>query len=189
MGVLSRIEVSSNPCEASERIADSLPAPTPLTTTEIRETPTRFAFSAVASATREAAKGVDFFVPLKPIAPAEVCANTSPFSLVKEIMVLFHVARICATAVAGPRRCPSPYSATRRTALSTASRSCSNSSVLFLIIRFFPISLCLFHLSLPGSYGLAHVSAHGPGICFCALPSHRQTLAVSNAPVRTQVLK
>src|SRR3989344_3283284 len=150
----------------------------PRTTTEIRLTPTRLAFSANASATREAANGVDFFVPLKPTAPAEECAKTSPRSFEREIRVLFQVARIWATPKTAPTLGGEFWATTFRTAVSTSSRSLISSSVFCVTIRFLPI-LFLLYLALARTNGFSYVAADGPRISFCALTPYWQVSLVA----------
>ena len=69
-------------------MADSLPEPIPLTKTEIFSTFNFLAVKQMLSATLEAAKGVAFFVPLKPIDPALAQVKTLPLRSVKVIIVL-----------------------------------------------------------------------------------------------------
>lgn len=81
------------PCVASDRIADSRPLPIPFTKMKTRETPNAFAFSASASATRDAANGVDFLDPVNPIDPEETQARTLPRSSQSESITLLYEAR------------------------------------------------------------------------------------------------
>ena len=69
-------------------MADSLPAPIPFIKTSIFSMPNFLHIPAMDSATREAAKEVDFFVPLKPTAPADFVAKTCPLESVRVIIVL-----------------------------------------------------------------------------------------------------
>ena len=67
---MSFIETTFNPCDIKVLTADSLPAPMPLTKTSILSTmPIFLQIFAMVSATLEAAKEVDFLVPLKPPLP------------------------------------------------------------------------------------------------------------------------
>src|SRR3990167_6022728 len=88
IGVMSLMNVTFMPRLASARMADSRPEPTPFTRTMTSSTPARFAFSTTVSATRAAANGVAFFVPLKPIVPADDQASTAPRASVSVIIVL-----------------------------------------------------------------------------------------------------
>lgn len=69
-------------------MAESLPLPTPLIKTSISSLPTVFNFSTMAETTLEAANGVAFLGPEKPIDPAEAQAKTSPLLVVAVIIVL-----------------------------------------------------------------------------------------------------
>ena len=70
IGVTSLIAVISNPAVCNALIADSLPAPGPLTKTSTVFRPCSIAAFAAASATSPAANGVLFLEPLKPSSPA-----------------------------------------------------------------------------------------------------------------------
>ena len=59
------------PAACIDRIADSLPAPGPFTTTSTSLRPLSAAFLAALSAAMPAANGVDFFEPLKPALPVD----------------------------------------------------------------------------------------------------------------------
>jgi hypothetical protein len=78
IGVTSSIARIFSPDAASERMADSRPAPGPLTRTSTSRTPIFIAFSATFSAAFCAAKGVLLREPLKPIVPAESQQSVSP---------------------------------------------------------------------------------------------------------------
>src|SRR5699024_5395003 len=78
-GVTSRIAVTSRPAACNERIADSRPAPGPLTVTSNDFIPSSIADFAAASAAICAAKVVDLREPLYPSAPAELQPITLPW--------------------------------------------------------------------------------------------------------------
>ena len=67
---MSLIEIISNPFAAKDLIAESLPDPIPLTKIITFSIPIFWVACDIASATLDAAKGVDFFAPLNPIDPA-----------------------------------------------------------------------------------------------------------------------
>ena len=69
IGVTSRIDFTSMPTVCSARIADSRPAPGPLTFTSSDRRPYAFAALAAAIAACVAANGVPFRDPLNPIPP------------------------------------------------------------------------------------------------------------------------
>src|SRR5680860_501206 len=87
-GVLSLIEEMATPLEINERIEDSRPEPTPLTTISISFKPAAIALSANCSATFPAAKGVPFLAPLNPREPEEDHKTAPPLSSAKSIVVL-----------------------------------------------------------------------------------------------------
>ena len=68
----------SMPFAWSARIADSRPAPGPVTRTSTERTPFSFACSAQLAAASWAAKGVPLREPLKPMRPADDQASTPP---------------------------------------------------------------------------------------------------------------
>src|SRR5262249_18817166 len=78
-------------------MADSRPAPGPLTRTSISLRPNLVARSAAISAARWAANGVLLRLPLNPTVPAEAKHNVSPLVSVMVTMVLLKVALIWAT--------------------------------------------------------------------------------------------
>jgi len=82
------IETTSNPLAIKDLIADSLPDPIPFTETCTFSIPNFLATRTMASATLEAAKGVAFFVPLKPMLPELTHPKIFPWRSDKEIMVL-----------------------------------------------------------------------------------------------------
>src|SRR5690606_37735602 len=122
-------------------IADSRPEPGPWTFTWTRRTPSESASRAHCSAATVAAKGVDFFDPLKPALPAVPQATALPCAAVIVMSVLLKVALTCATPSA---------------------------STTFLV--FFPIAITWSPSSCPRSRGAAPSScgrwcayaAHGP---------------------------
>jgi hypothetical protein len=79
-----------------ERIADSLPEPGPLTKTSTSFTPRSSAFFAALSAAMPAAKGVDFFEPLKPELPVDAHVSVLPSLSVMVTMVLLNDASMWA---------------------------------------------------------------------------------------------
>ena len=70
IGVTSLIDVISNPAVCKALIADSRPAPGPLTYTSTVFSPCSIAAFAAVSATSPAANGVLFLEPLNPSPPA-----------------------------------------------------------------------------------------------------------------------
>ena len=90
-GVISRIKVISNPVAWRARIAVSLPAPGPQTSTSAFFTPWVIASLLAFSAAICAANGVPFFAPLNPMAPAEAQEIVSPETLVIVTIVLLNV--------------------------------------------------------------------------------------------------
>lgn len=86
------IVVTSRPAVCNERIAVSLPGPTPFTTTSTFLIPESNAILPAFSAANPAANGVDFLLPLKPIAPLEAQATTLPSLSVIVVIVLLKVA-------------------------------------------------------------------------------------------------
>src|SRR5262245_8302519 len=86
-------------------MADSRPAPGPLTRTSTSLTPNLEAFSAHASAARWAAYGVLFRLPLNPAVPADAVHNVSPAVSVMVTIVLLNVDWMCATPRLTFRRC------------------------------------------------------------------------------------
>ena len=70
IGVMSRISLTSTPEALSVRIADSRPAPGPLTNTFTFLSPKSYAVFFYSSSASCAAYGVFFLDPLKPILPA-----------------------------------------------------------------------------------------------------------------------
>ena len=86
------MEFNSIPLAINARIADSLPVPTPLTTTFDSFTPIASAFSPIRSPTFATAKKVPFLAPRKPKAPADDQKTTLPLLSEKETFVLLKVA-------------------------------------------------------------------------------------------------
>src|SRR5215469_4534416 len=86
-----------SPADCKAVMADSRPAPGPLTRTSTSLRPYFAAFSAAVSAARWAAKGVLLRLPLKPTVPAEAKHSVSPLVSVIVTMVLLNVALMCAT--------------------------------------------------------------------------------------------
>src|SRR5262245_36785032 len=86
-------------------MADSRPAPGPLTRTSTSFTPNLEAFSAHASAARWAAYGVLLRLPLNPAVPAEAVHKVSPAVSVIVTIVLLNVDWMCATPRLTLRRC------------------------------------------------------------------------------------
>src|SRR5262249_23419812 len=98
IGVVSLIDLMSSPLACSARIADSRPAPGPVTRTSTDRTPCSFAPSAQLAAASCAAKGVPLREPLKPIRPAEDQARTPPSWSAIAMIVLLKEACTVATA-------------------------------------------------------------------------------------------
>src|SRR5512136_561056 len=71
IGVTSRIDFTSRPTACSARIADSRPAPGPLTLTSTERMPNVLAALAALMAACVAANGVPLREPLKPMPPAD----------------------------------------------------------------------------------------------------------------------
>src|SRR5205085_5737704 len=91
------MDLISNPLAASARIADSRPAPGPLTLTSTVRTPCSCASWAAFCAATCAANGVPLREPLKPMRPALDQERTLPIGSVMDTMVLLNVAAIEAT--------------------------------------------------------------------------------------------
>src|SRR5215467_4278750 len=96
IGVTSRIDFTSIPIVCSARIADSRPAPGPLTRTSRLRMPNAFAALPAAIAACVAANGVPLRDPLKPIPPALDHATTFPSGSVMVTIVLLKDAWMCA---------------------------------------------------------------------------------------------
>ena len=71
MGVTSLMDFTSMPAACRARMADSRPAPGPLTMTSTERTPVSLALLPAFCAATWAAKGVPLREPLKPIRPAD----------------------------------------------------------------------------------------------------------------------
>jgi len=97
IGVTSMISVTSIPELWMERMADSLPLPGPFTYTFTFLRPASCAVLEQSSAATWAAYGVFFLEPLNPNFPAEDQEITSPFLLVREMMMLLKEALIWAS--------------------------------------------------------------------------------------------
>src|SRR5699024_7202628 len=82
IGVTSLMLLISNPAACKDLIADSLPAPGPLTYTSTVFKPCSIAAFAAFSATSPAANGVLFLEPLKPCPPALPHDIVFPFTSV-----------------------------------------------------------------------------------------------------------
>src|SRR5437660_11051981 len=104
-GVTSSMALTDRPAACNAVMADSRPAPGPLTRTSISFRPNFAARSAAVSAARWAAKGVLLRLPLKPTVPAEAKQSVSPFVSVIVTMVLLNVALMWATPRLTLRRC------------------------------------------------------------------------------------
>jgi hypothetical protein len=98
IGVVSLMDLMSIPLAWSARIADSRPAPGPVTRTSTERTPFSFACSAQFAAASWAAKGVPFREPLNPIRPAEDQARMFPSWSAIAMIVLLNDACTVATA-------------------------------------------------------------------------------------------
>jgi len=97
-GVTSSMEVIRRPAPCIAEIADSRPAPGPLTLISTSRTPFRIAVLAQFCAACWAANGVLFREPLKPTLPAEAVQIVSPSTSVTVINVLLKVALMCTIA-------------------------------------------------------------------------------------------
>ena len=89
---MSRMLTTRMPAPCSARMADSRPAPGPLTSTSTVRMPCSIAALAAVSPARCAANAVDFREPLKPMLPAELCETTLPWGSVRVIRVLLNEA-------------------------------------------------------------------------------------------------
>src|SRR5262249_36210024 len=150
-------------------MADSRPAPGPLTRTSISLRPNLVARSAAISAARWAANGVLLRLPLNPTVPAEAKHNVSPLVSVMVTMVLLKVALIWATPRLTLRLC------LRFLLLATAGNLPG-----FLTAQF-------LHALLAG-HGLARALAGtriGPG----PLATHRQAAAMAKTAVAGDVFQ
>jgi hypothetical protein len=92
IGVMSLIERTLIPSTPKARIAASLPTPGPFTKTDSSLRPCSMAFDPADSAVVCAAKGVDFFAPLKPNPPADAQEIVLPMVSVIVMIVLLKVA-------------------------------------------------------------------------------------------------
>src|SRR6476661_10483706 len=90
IGVTSRIDLTSSPMVCSARIADSRPAPGPLTRTSRLRIPKAFAALPAAIAACVAANGVPLREPLNPMPPALDHATTFPSGSVIVTIVLLN---------------------------------------------------------------------------------------------------
>ena len=98
------IDLTSMPDAWRARIADSRPAPGPLTRTSTERSPESFAPLPAFCAATWAAKGVPFLEPLKPIRPAEDHERRFPSGSAIEMIVLLKVAWMWATPWGTRRR-------------------------------------------------------------------------------------
>src|SRR3954469_25131475 len=96
-GVTSSITFTVRPDAWRAVMADSRPAPGPLTRTSTSLTPNLDAFSAHASAALWAAYGVLLRLPLNPTVPADAVHRVSPAASVIVTIVLLNVLWMCAT--------------------------------------------------------------------------------------------
>src|SRR4029079_7258217 len=97
IGVTSRIDFTSRPIVCSARIADSRPAPGPLTRTPSDRMPNAWAALPAAIAACVAANGVPLREPLNPMPPALDHATTFPSPSVIVTVVLLKDAWMCAS--------------------------------------------------------------------------------------------
>src|SRR5262249_22377420 len=97
IGVTSRMVLMSMPLACSERIADSRPAPGPVTSTSRVRMPASRAATLAFCAAIWAANGVPLREPLKPTLPADDQPTTLPSGSVRVTMVLLKVAWMWAT--------------------------------------------------------------------------------------------
>ena len=91
IGVTSLIRVICRPTVSSARIADSRPAPGPLTNTSTVFSPCSIAILAAVSDADCAANGVDFLEPLKPSSPADAHEIALPWASEMVTIVLLKV--------------------------------------------------------------------------------------------------
>src|SRR4030095_11292986 len=95
IGVVSLMDLMSIPLACSARMADSRPAPGPVTRTSTERTPCSLACSAQLAAASCAAKGVPLREPLKPIRPSEDHARILPsWSAIDTIVLLNDAATV-----------------------------------------------------------------------------------------------
>src|SRR5688572_11988740 len=92
------MDLMSMPFACSARMADSRPAPGPVTRTSTERTPCSFACSAQLAAASWAAKGVPLREPLNPIRPADDQARMFPSWSAMAMIVLLKEA--CTVAIA-----------------------------------------------------------------------------------------
>ena len=91
------IDLTSSPEACRARMADSRPAPGPLTSTSTERIPTSFTLPPAFCAATWAAKGVPLREPLNPIRPADDQERRLPSGSAIETIVLLKVAWMCAT--------------------------------------------------------------------------------------------
>src|SRR3989344_1940209 len=94
MGVISLTDRMSSAWAPKVLTAESLPWPTPDTYISTLRGPVLLIFSIILAITFEAAKGVAFLGPEKPVPPALAQVTTSPLSSVTGIKVLLYEALI-----------------------------------------------------------------------------------------------
>src|SRR5690606_23787364 len=140
-------------------MADSRPEPGPCTRTCTRRIPMDIASRAACSAATVAANGVLFFDPLKPALPADPHVTALPRASVMVIVVLLKVACTCATP------------------------SASTTFLLFFVGV--AMGRLLRHFLLAGD--CAARALLRTGIRVRALPTDRQTAAMPDAAIRTDV--
>src|SRR5262249_21287695 len=183
-GVTPSMALMDRPAACRAVVADSRPEPGPLTRTSTSLRPNLPARSAHVSAARWAANGVLFRLPLKPTVPAEAKHRVSPLVSVMVTMVLLNVALMWAMPRLTLRRClrflllatvPTPLAAQNFRSLGR--------------LRDFVKLLAAHFLDalLPGhrfAWSLA-----GPGVGPRPLAAHRQSAAVPEAAVTTDVLQ
>src|SRR5688572_11908959 len=163
MGVTSLIDLTSMPAACRARMADSRPAPGPLTSTSTERSPRSLAVLPAACAATWAANGVPLREPLKPMRPADDHASTFPSGSASETIVLLKVAWMCAT----------PWGTIRFS---------------FFLPAFFSPGFAidvplLLHCLLFARHGAAARAFAGAGVGLRALAAHRQVLAVPDAAV------
>src|SRR5438477_5055535 len=156
------MDLTCKPAATSAWIADSRPEPGPCTLTCTRRTPSVTASRPACSPATVAAKGVDFFDPLKPALPDEPQEIVFPLLSVMVIVVLLNVA------------------------LTWAIPSASIMRFAFLPIAiFYPVPALLGDFLLAGDSAAWTLLCTGVGVR--ALTADRQTTTVTNPAIAADV--
>jgi hypothetical protein len=183
------MEAIRRPADCIAEIADSRPAPGPLTLISTSRTPLRIAVLAQFWAACWAAKGVLLREPLKPTHPADLEQMVSPSISVTVIKVLLNVALMCTIA-------RTTFLLTLRFALFAI---CVSYRMFLFVFRYSPIRREVSappdgtdrHLSflldafLSGD-GLPGALA-GARVALGALPPNRQALSMSNSSIAANI--